>query len=175
MVAFQCSWCGKCCASYGDFIKIERQLTSRDYYCRYGIKNEMFLAHVEGDYIMSYPPDTNEGKPKKGCPFMQKNLSGDGFACAIYATRPQVCKEFRCYRMLIFDRDGHERGRIMARNDLRTTDETLERIWNEEIAPLPKHEVTRWEKRMIDTLAAHGYRVEQVEQEREKRFFFLIF
>jgi len=35
-----------------------------------------------------------------------------------------VCKEFRCYRMLIFDRDGRERGRIMERNQLKTADET---------------------------------------------------
>ena len=95
--------------------------------------------------------------------FMQKNLSGDRFACAIYATRPQVCKEFRCYRMLIFDRDGHERGRIMARNELRTMDETLERIWKEQITPLPCREVTRRVKLVIDTLAAHGYRREPVE------------
>lgn len=163
MGVFVCSRCGKCCASFGDFIKIERQLTSRDYYCRYGIKNEMFLAHVEGDYSGNYPPDTEGEKPQKGCPFMQKNKSGEGFACAIYATRPRVCKEFRCYRMLIFNSDGNECGRVMTRNDLKTTDKRLEQIWNEEIAPLPKHDVDRWEKRMIDILAAHGYRGEPVE------------
>jgi hypothetical protein len=94
---------------------------------------------------------------------VQKNLSGEGFACAIYTTRPQVCKEFRCYFMLIYDRDGHECGRIMARNELRTTDETLERIWKEVIAPLPSRDVTHWVKLVIDILAAHGYRGESVE------------
>jgi len=164
MVAFECSWCGKCCACYGDFIKIERQLTSRDYYCRYGIKNEMFLAHVEVDYIGDYPVESKDSnKTKKGCPFMHKSLSGSGFACAIYATRPQVCKEFRCYRMLIFDRDGHECGRILGRNQLKTTDEALGRIWNEEIEPIPYREGSRWEKMVIDTLATHGYRGEPVE------------
>jgi Fe-S-cluster containining protein len=163
MAEFKCSGCGKCCASYGDFIKIERQLTSRDYYCRYGIKNELFLAHVEGDFIESYPQDPGDGKPAKGCPFMQKNLTGDGFTCAIYATRPRVCKDFRCYRMLIFDGDGHECGRLMARNDLRTTDQTLARIWKEEIAPLACEDGTRRMKLVIDTLAVHGYRGEPVE------------
>jgi uncharacterized protein len=163
MAEFNCSGCGKCCASYGDFIKIERQLTSRDYYCRYGIKNEMFLAHVEDDFIESYPQDPDNGKPAKGCPFMQKNLTGDGFTCAIYATRPRVCKDFRCYRMLIFDGDGHECGRLMARHDLRTTDETLARIWKEEIALLACDDGTRWMKLVIDTLAVHGYRGEPVE------------
>ena len=63
-----------------------------------------------------------------------KNLSGNGFACANYATRSLVCKEFRCYRMLIFDKDGHECGRILGRNQFKTKEETLERIWDEEIS-----------------------------------------
>ncbi|MDO8874294.1 MAG: hypothetical protein Q7V05_16445 [Methanoregula sp.] len=65
--------------------------------------------------------------------------------------------------MLIFDRNGHECGRIMGRNQLKTRDETLERIWDEEIAPLPYREGTRWVKLVIDALAVHGYRGEPVE------------
>jgi len=56
MVAFDCSWCGKFCASFGAFIKIERQLTSRDYYCRYGIKNDLFLAHIEESLLTAIRP-----------------------------------------------------------------------------------------------------------------------
>lgn len=162
MVAFNCFRCGKCCASYGQFITIERKLTDRDYYCRYGIKNEMFSAHVEGDYTVSYPTDSTGKTLTKGCPFLKKNLSGDGFACAIYATRPQVCKEFRCYRMLVYDREGHECGRLMGTHDLKTDDETLARIWEEEIVPLSDLKASLPEKRIIDILAVHGYRGEPV-------------
>ncbi len=163
MVAFKCSGCGKCCTSFGDFIKIERQLNHRDYYCRYGIKNEMFLAHVEGDYTVSYPPHSNEGKPAKGCPFLKKNINGDGFVCAIYTTRPRVCKEFRCYRMLIYDREGHECGRIMGTHDLKTTDKTFEKIWKEEVAPIPGLRDRKQDTQVIDILAAHGYQCDPVE------------
>ncbi|MDO8871557.1 MAG: YkgJ family cysteine cluster protein [Methanoregula sp.] len=163
MVAFDCTWCGKCCASFGAFIKIERQLTSRDYYCRYGIKNELFLAHIEGDYADSQPLSSKEGEPAKGCPFMRKNPNGNGIACAIYITRPRICREFRCYRMLIFNRDSQECGRIMGPGELKTDDETLAQIWKEEIKPLPHHDDARWEKLVIAALAAHGYRGEPVE------------
>jgi len=165
MAAFKCNRCGKCCASYGEFIRIERQLTSRDYYCRYGINNELFLAHIEGDFADNYPPGSNGGKPEKGCPFVQKNPSGEGFACAVYATRPRICREFRCYRMLVYHRHGHECGRILGQADLKTTDETLARIWKEKIAPLLSHDVARWEKSVITALAAHGYRGEPANQE----------
>ena len=46
MAEFVCDWCGKCCRSFGEFIRIERQLTERDYYCRYGITNDLVLVHV---------------------------------------------------------------------------------------------------------------------------------
>ena len=163
MVAFDCTWCGKCCTSFGAFIKIERQLTSRDYYCRYGIKNELFLAHIEGDYADSQPPVSEDGELMKGCPFMRKNKAGKGFACAIYATRPQICREFRCYRMVIFGHVNHECGRIVGRSDLKTTDESLAQCWKEEILPLPHDDDPRWEKSVIAALAAHGYRGEPVE------------
>ena len=163
MVAFDCSLCGKCCASFGAFIKIERQLTSRDYYCRYGIKNELFLAHIEGDYVDCQSSSSEEGEPVKGCPFMRKKADGDGIVCAIYATRPRICREFHCYRMVIHHPDGHECGRIMGQHDLKTADETLAQIWKDEIAPLPRQDDARWEKSVIAALAARGYRGEIVE------------
>ena len=50
MVKFECDLCGKCCASFGEFINVERQITDKDYFCRYGITNELFQVHVLPDY-----------------------------------------------------------------------------------------------------------------------------
>jgi len=164
MVKFECDRCGKCCRSFGEFIKIERQLTSRDYYCSYGIKNEHFLAHIEAEYADIQPPGSKEGKPVKGCPFIRKNQIGSGIACAIYATRPQICREFRCYRMVIYHKEGHECGRILGRNELKTNDEPLAQIWKESIAQrLPHHSDARWETAVTEALAKYGYLGKQVE------------
>lgn len=149
MAKFECNWCGKCCASFGEFIKIERQLTERDYYCRYGITNEIFFVHVKPEFAREvreafeetggHPPADGQ---KKGCIFMQKNPEGKGFACAIYETRPGICREFKCYRMLIHHMPGMElRGRVIGISELRTEDEVLAKIWKEKIAGLP-HPVT---------------------------------
>ncbi len=164
MVEFECDRCGKCCRSFGEFIKIERQLTSRDYYCRYGIKNELFLAHIDADYADSKPPSLKESETLKGCPFIRKNQIGSGIACAIYTTRPRICREFRCFRMVIYHPEGQECGRIMGRNELKTNDELLAQIWKESIAQqLPPHSDTRWETAVIDALAKHGYLGKRVE------------
>ncbi|MEN6443672.1 MAG: YkgJ family cysteine cluster protein [Methanoregula sp.] len=144
MAKFECNWCGKCCASFGEFIKIERQVTGRDYFCRYGITNEIFPVHVHPEFADEIEEAFTESDPKnsgpasKGCIFMRKNPQGKGFACAIYETRPSICREFKCYRMLIHHPPtGEVRGKVIGINELRSHDETLELIWNEKISPLP--------------------------------------
>jgi Fe-S-cluster containining protein len=144
MAKFDCNWCGKCCASFGEFIKIERQLTSRDYYCKYGITNEIFPVHVQPEFADAIEEEFTESDPReidparKGCIFMRKNPEGKGFACAIYPTRPNICREFKCYRMLIHHpQSGEMRGRVIGINELRTQDEILATIWSEKIAHLP--------------------------------------
>jgi Fe-S-cluster containining protein len=144
MAKFECNWCGKCCESFGEFIKIERQLNNRDYYCRYGITNEIFPVHVQPGFADEIEEDFIDSDPKtsdparKGCIFSRKNPEGKGFACAIYPTRPNICREFRCYRMLIHHpATGELRGKVIGINELRTRDEILSAIWKEKIARLP--------------------------------------
>ena len=144
MAKFDCNWCGKCCASFGEFIKIERQLTERDYYCRYGITNEIFPVHVQPEFADEIDEAFTESDPKetgsarKSCIFMRKNPEGKGFACAIYPTRPGICREFECYRMLIHHpQSGETRGKVIGINELRTQDLILDAIWKEKISHLP--------------------------------------
>jgi len=144
MVKFECNWCGKCCTSFGEFIKVERQVTEHDYFCRYGITNELFQVHIVPEFADEFADKfeemENNGKdaPQKGCIFSFRNPAGPGFSCAIYPSRPTICKEFLCYRMIInHHQSGEMRGKIIGLNELRTHDQILESIWKEKIAHLP--------------------------------------
>lgn len=195
MVKFECDRCGKCCRSYGEFIRIERQLNDRDYYCRFGITNELFLAHVQSEYADAIAEEYEQaGEPgndknRKKCIFLQKDRNGKGFTCAIYPTRPLICREFQCYRMVIYNSGGQLCGRVLGRNELETTDEDLANIWKEKIAHrftpespqsphLPhknKHPDTEshihgshakdpeWAGAVVTILKAHGYYGDPVE------------
>ena len=145
MARFECTLCGRCCSSFGEFITIERQITERDYYCRYGITNELFQAHMEPQFADGFADEfedlMNKGRdavPKQGCIFLYRNPDGMGFVCRIYPTRPSICREFICYRMLIYHQESGElRGRIIGINELRTNDEILAALWKEKIAHIP--------------------------------------
>lgn len=168
MVKFDCNWCGKCCQSFGEFIRIERQVTDRDYFCRYGITDELFPVHVQpefseeiSDEFEEYGGKTPEGH--KGCIFSRKNPEGRGFACAVYPTRPTICREFLCYRMLIHHpASGEVRGKVIGINELRTHDEILQVLWAEKIAHLPhpfasRHEAVQHSHAPGAQAAGHGH------------------
>ncbi len=124
MVKFECNGCGKCCASFGEFIKVERQITDHDYFCRYGITNELFQAHMLPEFADDFADKFEEMQnnrtdaPNQGCVFTRKNPNGPGVICSIYPNRPTICREFLCYRMLIKHRQtGELRGRLIGINE----------------------------------------------------------
>ena len=173
MAEFVCDWCGKCCRSFGEFIRVERKLTERDYYCKYGITNDLVLVHVQPEYaeeISATISDVKEGSdaPEKKCTFLRKNPDGNGFGCAIYPTRPPVCREFRCYHMLIHNCEGQLVGKVIGQNEIRTTDEALATLWKEQVAHLPHtHKPPEpdpgWTTNVMAILGQHGYHGDPVE------------
>ena len=186
MVTFVCNGCGKCCTSLGAHIKIERQLTDPDYYCRNGITSEVFPVHVQPEFVDEIDEEFTSGQwgtsgSRTGCIFMRKNPEGPGTVCAIYPTRPPICREFRCYHMVISDSHGDVAGRMVGRVDIQTTDPVLARIWNDTIRPLAVEAASRtqpdtshslmpsplgsdpaWMQKVSAILASHGYRGEPV-------------
>jgi uncharacterized protein len=169
MAAFECNRCGKCCVSLGPHVLIERQLNDREYYCRSAIDNEMFPAIVDPMYREeisdeyetrgSYGHETN----KKSCGFLRKNREGEGTVCAIYATRPKVCRDFRCYRMIIRTREREICGRVIGKYTLITGDAVLERLWNAQVVAISPADPVAWEKNVAGILAEHGYCADFVE------------
>ena len=191
MGTFECDRCGKCCRSFGAFITIERQLSSRDYYCRFGITRELFLAHVEPEYADEIAEKYEEGESgddasRKKCIFLQKEPDGNGFTCAIYPSRPLICREFQCYRMVIYNRDRQPCGTVIGRNELTTADEDLAKLWTEKVAHIPPDATPRlhhgnrrndteshihgshandssWADTVVAILREHGYYGDSVE------------
>jgi Fe-S-cluster containining protein len=172
MAGFECDRCGKCCSSFGSFITIERQLNDRDYYCRYSLTGDVFPVHVDMDYAddVAERSQADAGAPsgKWPCPFVCHEHGGAGFICSVYPTRPPVCRSFRCYRMLIYDRNGHSIGKVIGAGEIRTSDEELARLWKEKIAVIPHAHPTgandpAWVTKVTGILTEHGYRGDPVE------------
>lgn len=149
-VPFRCTDCGRCCVSIGRAITIERRLTGRHFDCREGVHGEAFRAEVDEAHRAAVPSDA-------GCPFLVR-VGPDESACACYASRPRLCREYRCARLRIFDTEGGERGRVAGRGVLLTEDLSLGALWEENGPVVP--EDAAWQERIDRALAAGGYRGE---------------
>ena len=169
MAAFNCDRCGKCCVSLGPHITIERQLNDRDYYCRSSVDNAIFPVHVDPEYREEIADEfAMEGKgrtspDKKPCIFLRKNPDGEGTACAVYATRPKVCRDFRCYHMIIRNREGKVCGKVIGKTTLRTDDTGLEKLWNEQVSTIPSGDSAAWRESVVKILSGNNYRADIVE------------
>jgi uncharacterized protein len=184
--------------SFGKLITIERQLTGQDYFCRDAMTGELSRVHVLpefADEIEEEFGESDRGGPQgapKGCIFLRKDPGGRGYTCAVYPTRPAICRNFTCYRMLIYHQSGGDvRGKVIGSRELRTDDAALQTLWDTEIASLPlpspkshggssdsggrgsrvnagitgtaSADDREWVGKVQTILATHGYRGEPVE------------
>jgi uncharacterized protein len=99
----------------------------------------------------------------KSCMFLRKNNDGDGTTCAIYPTRPKVCRDFRCYRMLIRTCEGTNCGRVIGKNTIRTEDVALKNLWKCQVAVIPFKDFAAWTRTVAGILAEYGYCADPVQ------------
>ena len=169
MASFICDRCGKCCLSLGRHITIERQMSDRDYYCRCAIDNTTFPASVDPEFRDDVAGDYESGESgherpdSKPCIFSRTGPDGKGTSCAIYATRPKVCREFRCHRMLIRNREGAICGKVIGKNTLRTEDPMLGGLWNARVTALPSGDPAAWTRNVSAILGEYGYCAEPAD------------
>jgi Fe-S-cluster containining protein len=154
--------------SLGPLITIERQLNDQDYYCRCKIDNAIFVAHVDPAYREDIADTYSDGDcghscgGNRSCPFL-RHREGGGSICAIYHSRPNICRDFRCYHMLIRNNQGMICGRVIGKNTLRTEDFVLRRIWDEEVVPVSCGDMVAWRKKTAGILVRYAYSIDQVE------------
>jgi len=95
------------------------------------------------------------------CPFLLE-AGNKKFICSVHASRPELCRQYSCYRILVLDSHGKQIGRVTeASRYLSTTDENLRTLWNREIAIIAIADEKCWEEHVKQTLAQAGYNVIQ--------------
>ena len=93
------------------------------------------------------------------CPFLREN-SNKKFVCSVHTSRPELCRQYSCYRILVLDSRNNRIGRVTdASRYFTTPDADLRRLWNQEIAGIEIPDEACWEEHVEQTLTRAGYRV----------------
>jgi uncharacterized protein len=77
----------------------------------------------------------------------------------VHQTRPEICRDYGCWRLLILNHQGRRVGRIRYTRSLCSEDTILTKIWDDCIEHDGEPDDRIWEEKMIRTLTRAGYSV----------------
>jgi hypothetical protein len=119
----------------------------------------VYEVTVDADKIALFEDRAIFADIPDACPFLRFEQGGSLASCTIHRTRPDVCREVFCNRVLIFSPSGRRAGHFI--ND-RTVDagdpalSSLLEVWRRDLEGLDD---ARWMPEVIRRLEAAGYRV----------------
>ncbi len=116
-------------------------------------------VRVDPDKIALFEERSSIEDLPEACPFLRfDGETGKGW-CTVHLTRPDLCRDYCCWRLLILDAQGKRAGRVMYQTTFLPDDDELGRLW-EGVQPTLKGLSGReWDDAVIEILTAAGYRV----------------
>jgi hypothetical protein len=159
MAVFECKQCGLCCMNFGELIRIERELSDVEFYCRFLVTNELFRARVMPEWRDAFADTAEVDEHKAWCRFLRRMPDGKGYVCTIHDSNASICRDFRCCMMRIYDGSGTQVGKIGGNRSLLTEDEELKQVFRERVMDLPAGSMKEWLEGAARILSSSGYRV----------------
>ncbi len=143
----------------GDVIGIRERTGPFEFLIWYKITGEERRVWIDPDKKDLYlAQDIGKSRPM-ACPFLRERSSGSAI-CTVHYTRPDLCRRYACFRILVLGPEGERLGRVIEGSRyFTTTDPELRALWEREIAgvEIPDEEV--FEEYVERVLSGAGYRV----------------
>ncbi len=156
---FECSQCGECCSHLGLVHTIKRDYGNFRFLVNNEYTGEKTEVTVDPDKIALFSDRSIFSERPEACPFFRFDYATKKGYCTVHLTRPAICRDYGCWRMLILDTGGKRAGRIMCQRFLASEDERLTRIFADEVDTLPELDDAVWDERVTQALARAGYTV----------------
>jgi hypothetical protein len=95
----------------------------------------------------------------EACPFLRYQSEDRKAYCTVHLTRPEICRDYGCWRVLILNSRGVRAGRIMYQRAFFSDDADLTRLWMMCIDPLTEPDDAVWDEEVTRILVNAGYSV----------------
>jgi Fe-S-cluster containining protein len=121
--------------------------------------NEENVVTVDQDKIAIFSDKSIFEKIPHACPFFRHQPGSEKAYCTVHLTRPEICRDYGCWRLLILDHRGRRAGRIKFIRTLHSEDSILSEIWEKCIENHQEPDDKIWEENMIRILTRAGFTV----------------
>ncbi|WP_067051433.1 YkgJ family cysteine cluster protein [Methanofollis ethanolicus] len=156
---FACIQCGECCSQMGDVHVVREECGDGSFLMENRYTGEVHAVRVDPDKTHFFPDRSVFARWPLACPFLREDPADGKACCIIHQTRPDICREYRCWRLLILNARGTRAGRVMERRHLAADDPALAAFWETHVAKIREDDDARWDERAVLLLVQAGYRV----------------
>jgi len=158
-MAFECFQCGECCHHMGQVHTIRETRSDFEFLVNNQYTGEKTAVVVDADKRNLFTDKSIFGGQPEACPFLRLDRVDRKAYCTVHHTRPEICRDYGCWRLLILNSRGLRAGRIMYQRAFFSDDADLTRLWKECIDTLTEPDDEVWEEKMIRILTGAGYAV----------------
>lgn len=156
---FECSQCGECCSHLGLVHTIREDYGNYRYLVNNEYTGEKTEVTVDPDKYGLFRDRSIFSERPEACPFFRFDRNEAKGYCTVHLTRPEICRDYGCWRILILDAEGKRAGRIMCQRFLASEEERLAEIFEKEINSITEPDDAVWDERLIHVLGTAGYTV----------------
>ncbi len=158
-MVFECQQCGECCSIIGKVLFVSSDNGDGAYVLTNRYTGEKTVVEVDPDKTGLFADKSMTEGLSEACPFLRFQEHDGTACCTVHLTRPDMCRDFGCWRLLILKQDGSRAGRVMGRSHFCPDDPDLTRIWEEQIRELGEPGDESWISAVISILTPAGYTV----------------
>jgi Fe-S-cluster containining protein len=158
-MVFECQQCGECCHHMGQVHIIKEIIGEYEFLISNQYTGEKTMVIVDEDKHRIFVNKNIFLKHPEACPFLRYREGETKAYCTVHITRPEICRDYGCWRLLILDASGSRAGRIMFQRTFFADDENLARLWKTAIDPIIEVDDALWDTRIRMILSCAGYTV----------------
>jgi Fe-S-cluster containining protein len=158
-LSFECSRCGECCSHLGTVHEIKGECGNNHFLVNNLYTGEKTAVTIDPDKISLFLDRSTFLQYPEACPFYRVETASSTGYCTVHQTRPEICRDFQCWRMLILNSSGERAGRIMCQRFLASQDEALTHHFHEITSDPAGCDDADWDERVIRALFQAGYTV----------------
>ncbi|MDD1659796.1 MAG: YkgJ family cysteine cluster protein [Methanomicrobiales archaeon] len=158
-MTFRCRICGECCSHLGLVHAIREEYANHEYSLLNRYTGDVTRVSVDPDKTHLLDNMSIFQREPEACPFLRDDPDNHRVCCIVHATRPDICREFQCWRLLVLDSRGRQAGRVMGRRHLNSDDPVLCGVWEQRVGAISEPDDASWDFRVERVLLEAGYTV----------------
>ena len=158
-MVFECQQCGECCHHMAQVHTIQEIRGDFEFLVNNQYTGEKNVVMVDPDKFALFLDTRIFVDYPEACPFLRYHPKDWLAYCTVHMTRPEICRDYGCWRMLILNSRGSRAGRIMYQRAFFSDDANLTRLWKTVIDDLIEPDDGVWDEKITGILINAGYTV----------------